>query len=159
MEGKIRAGVIYNPILNELYESASGGGAFLNGTPIRVSDITDSERVLIVTGFSYEKGPRLDDLTGILKKFERRFCAFRRLGSAALDMAFVARGTFEGFYEENIKPWDMAAGKILVEEAGGKVTDFSGEEFNIYGNNFLATNGAIHGEMVETLSMLVKQSS
>lgn len=149
--GKIIAGVIYNPILEELYYAVAGQGAFLNKKKIHVSKGSDPARSLVVTGFPYEKEGRVDSLLRTLGNITEKFTGFRRLGSAAMDMAYVARGKFEAFYEENLKPWDTAAGKILIEEAGGKITDYYGKPYSIYKKTVLATNGYLHKEMLSIL--------
>lgn len=153
VEGRIVAGVIYNPVLEELYTAISGGGAFLNGKKIRVSAQDDPAKSLVVTGFPYEREGRIGSLTDTLGRVNGKFTGFRRLGSAAMDMAYLACGRFEVFYEENLKPWDTAAGKVLLEEAGAIVTDYSGKPYSVYGKTILATNGqkTIRDEMLEIL--------
>ena len=150
--GKIIAGVIYNPILDELYTAVAGGGAWLNKKKIHVSKTADPAKSLVVTGFPYEREGRIPSLMATLGQLTSRYTGFRRLGSAAMDMAYVARGNFEVFYEENLKPWDTAAGKILIEEAGGKITDYYGKPCSIYKKTILATNGSsLHKDMLTIL--------
>ncbi|NLO18929.1 MAG: inositol monophosphatase [Ignavibacteria bacterium] len=148
---ELLCGVIYNPILDELFYAGRGQGAFFNDKKISVSENADFETSFLVTGFPYnvEKNPCncIDHFVSIIK----RGIPVRRLGSAALDLAYVACGRFDGFWEINLNPWDLAAGAILVKEAGGLVTQYSGEDFKINHKSILATNGKIHKEVVETL--------
>ena len=147
----ITAGIVLNPITGELFTAIKGEGAELNGMPIHVSETTSLSDSLLVTGFPY-------NTKDIIKSLQARFfnClnasqGIRRLGSAALDLCYVASGRFEGFWEENLKPWDTAAGFIIAREAGGRISDFSGNPYNIYKNEILATNGKIHKEMTGLL--------
>lgn len=151
-EKEIVLGVIYNPLLNETYWAVRGYGAFLNGKPIRVSSLTDRGKSLVVTGFPYEREGRIEEVIKPLPLLVQDFEGFRRLGSAAMDLAYVASGRFEAFYEENLKPWDTAAGMILVQEAGGKVTNYRGERFDPFQKHIVASNGLIHEKMLEVLS-------
>lgn len=145
-------GIVYNPVLKETYWALKGQGAFFNGRPIRVSSWTKVSQSLLATGFPYniEKthGP-------VLKRFEQviiRAQGVRRPGSAALDLCWVARGIIDGFWEQYLKPWDTAAGVLIVEEAGGKISDFAGHPFQINRKQILATNGLIHSEMLQILN-------
>ncbi len=148
-----KAGVVFNPLTGELFEAAAGRGARLNGRPIGVSEQTELRESLLVTGFPYnfnEMMPRL------LERFARCLSAsqgVRRLGSAALDLCFVACGRFEGFWEQNLKPWDTAAGLLVLQEAGGRVTDFSGRPFHVDMKEILATNGRVHEQMLALMSL------
>lgn len=151
VEGKILLGVVYNPILDELYYATKEQGAFFNEKKIMVSSISDTSKALLVTGFPYERKGRIEYLLSPIREIYKKFTGFRRLGSAAIDMCYVARGSFEGFYEENLKPWDTAAGKIIVEEAGGKISDYSGNEYNIYKKTIVASNGVIHSSILKIL--------
>jgi myo-inositol-1(or 4)-monophosphatase len=151
IEKKIVAGVIYNPVLQELYTASLGDGAFLNGNPIQVSNISNPGKSMIVTGFPYRKGGRMNELMRSMEVIVRDFEAFRRLGSAAMDLAYVACGRCDAFYEEGLKPWDMAAGYIIVREAGGVVTNYYGGDFDVYQKTIIASNGRIHERMVEIL--------
>jgi myo-inositol-1(or 4)-monophosphatase len=152
IDGRILAGVIYNPVLDEIYSAYKGNGAYLNKKRIFVSKTGDTDKSLLVTGFPYEREGRQDYLIAPLKKINEKFQGFRRLGSAAMDMAYTARGSFEGFYEENLKPWDTAAGKVLIEEAGGRITDYQNHEYSIYQKTIVASNGLIHNEMLAFLN-------
>ncbi len=151
IDGEITVGVIYNPIIDELFTAIKGEGSFMNNKRIKVSNISNPESALIVTGFPYKREGRIGELLKPLRVFIKDYQGFRRLGAASIDLAYVARGSFEAFYEENLKPWDTAAGKLIVEEAGGKVTDYYGNEFNIYSKSILASNGVIHNHVIEVL--------
>jgi myo-inositol-1(or 4)-monophosphatase len=148
---EIILGVIYDPNFDELFTAERGGGAFLDGKRIRVSGIDSLNKSLLVTGFPYDI---VQNPSGAIEHFIRfltKAQAVRRMGSAAIDLAYVAAGRYEGFWEVRLNPWDMAAGVLLVEEAGGRVTGFSGGPFSIYREEILATNGLVHREMIETL--------
>jgi myo-inositol-1(or 4)-monophosphatase len=151
---EVVVGVIYNPILNETFWAVKGQGAFLNGKPIRVSPIGDIGKALVVTGFPYEREGRIEEVMKPLPALVRDFEGFRRLGSAGMDLAYVACGRFEAFYEENLKPWDTAAGMLLVKEAGGRVTNYRGGEFTPFEKHIVATNGLVHEKMLEILSIV-----
>jgi myo-inositol-1(or 4)-monophosphatase len=148
--GEIILGLVYSPILQELFLAERGGGATLNGEPIHVSRIPKLERALLATGFPYDLG-RIDINLAYFTGFLHRAQAVRRDGSAALDLCYLACGRFDGFWEMDLRPWDVAAGALIVAEAGGRVSDFSGGELDIYGNEILASNGLIHAEMVRVL--------
>ncbi len=149
-DGEIVIGVTFDPTRNELFAAERGRGATLNGKTIRVSDTEKLSESLIVTGFPYnfkEKENFARHLTDFL--FHSR--GVRRDGSAAIDMAYVACGRFDGFWEEGLNPWDVAAGYLLIEEAGGQVTYYNGEKYNIYSPPICGSNGLIHGEMLKVL--------
>ncbi len=151
INSEIVGGVIYNPILNEMYYAIKNEGSFLNGKRIWVSKTKLAQHSLVVTGFPYHREGRIEELIKPLKVLLRDYQGFRRLGSACMDLAYVARGSFEVFYEENLKPWDTSAGKIIVEEANGKVTDYRGNKFTINSKTIIASNGIIHNQIVELL--------
>ena len=145
-------GVVYNPSLDELFEAAKGEGAFLNERPIKVSQIPGIKQALLVTGFPYNIHERPKP---VLERFGRmlvRAQGVRRPGSASIDMCYVAAGRFDGFWEQDLHPWDTAAGKVIVEEAGGKVSDYRGEPYTPYLKSVIASNGHIHGAMIEGLN-------
>ncbi len=145
-------GAVYNPLMNEFFFAQRGFGATLNDKKIQVSDKTDVPTSCLVTGFPYTY---LDEPNGplqIFEKFIRQGIAVRRLGSAAIDLCWVACGRFDGFYEHKLHPWDSAAGFLIVEEAGGKVTDFEGNTYSPYQPHILATNGKIHDEMLRAVN-------
>jgi myo-inositol-1(or 4)-monophosphatase len=150
--GEIIMGAVYNPHMNEFYFAEKGKGATLNDKPIRVSEETKVIKACLVTGFPYtyinmENGP-----LQIFQRFVTKGVPVRRLGSAAIDLCWVAAGRFDGFYEHKLEAWDSAAGYLIVEEAGGKVTDHEGNKFSVYQHKVLATNGKIHDEMVEVIN-------
>ncbi|MDA8137111.1 MAG: inositol monophosphatase family protein [Desulfobacteraceae bacterium] len=151
---QIMLGVVFNPINGELFTAVRGGGAALNGEAIHVSATATVGDSLLVTGFPYSVRTACPPLP--LNRFERCLTAaqgIRRLGSAALDLCYVACGRFDGFWEEQLKPWDTAAGMLIATEAGGRVTDFADHLFNINDKQLLATNGAIHAEMIGLLNL------
>lgn len=149
-EGEVVIGVTLDPTRDELFAAEKGRGATLNGKPIAVSSTDDLGNSLICTGFPYDF-KRKDDFARHLTAFLMQSRGVRRDGSAAIDLAYVACGRFDGFWEEGLNPWDMAAGKLLVEEAGGWVTDYSGGAFDIYRPPICASNGKIHNAMLAVL--------
>jgi myo-inositol-1(or 4)-monophosphatase len=140
------AAVVFNPFYNELFAAGKGEGATLNGKPIHVSKMASVSTSLLCTGFPVQNRQLSPNLQ-FYGDFTMRSHGVRRDGSAALDLASVANGRFEGFWEFGLKPWDTAAGVLLIEEAGGKVSDFAGEPYRLGGPVILATNGLIHEEM------------
>ena len=144
-------GVIYNPNLDELFVAEKGQGATLNGKNFKVSTTKTLEKSLLVTGFTPKIVGREDDNLKHFCDFMKSCQAVRRPGSAAMDLCYTAMGRFDGFWEACLNPWDMAAGVLIVREAGGRVTAFDGGLFSIYENNVLATNGEIHQQMVDIL--------
>lgn len=145
--GEMILGVIYDPNFDELFTAERGSGAYLNGKKIRVSGTEAVSRSLLVTGFPYNIQENPDRAVEHFVTFLMEAQAVRRMGSAAIDLAYVAAGRYEGFWEVALHPWDMAAGALLVTEAGGIITDFEGKAFSIYGRQILATNGRVHDEM------------
>lgn len=145
-------GVIYDPYRDELYYAEKNHGAYCNNRPIQVSRQSNVTNCLIATGFPFKSRHLLKQYWKVLSAIFMEVSGIRRTGSAALDLAYVACGRFDGFWEMKLKPWDTAAGKLLVEEAGGKATDFSGKEFELENESILASNGLIHDEMVRTLN-------
>jgi myo-inositol-1(or 4)-monophosphatase len=150
-KGKVVAGVIHHPILGDTYIATRGGGARLNGKKLRVSATRQARDALLTTGFTYRKDEWLHAEMAAFEHFARVARAVRRPGSAALDLAYTARGVFDGFWEMRLPPWDVAAGSLLVEEAGGKVTDFAGRAFDINKPEILASNGLIHSTLVREM--------
>ena len=146
------AGVIYDPNSNECFTAWKGGGAFLNGQPIRISAIPSLEQSLFATGFPYDDFGREEAYIALFRDMMRSTRGLRRLGSAALDMAWTACGRVEGFYEYGLNPWDVAAGCIIVQEAGGTVTDFSGGDNYIFGEDLVCTNGIVQAEMLAKIA-------
>ncbi len=148
---EVITGVIYNPILNELFVAEKGKGSFLNGEQILVSRCIQLDNSFLVTGFPYNIDSNPGNCVEQFIQMLKQGIPVRRLGSAALDLAYVAAGRFDGFWEINLNPWDVAAGFLLVEEAGGKVTQYNLDKYWIDNNNILATNGLIHEELSKTL--------
>ncbi|MGQ9706540.1 MAG: inositol monophosphatase family protein [bacterium] len=144
-------GVVYHPLLNEFFYAERGKGAYLNDRQIKVSRVDTLYKAFLTTGFSYDVHETSEDNVAFFQAFLKRSLAIRRGGSAALDLAYTACGRFDGFWEMRLHPWDTAAGILLVEEAGGRVSTFNGGEFDIYKREILATNGLIHREMIDVL--------
>lgn len=149
-EGEIIIGVVYDPMRDEMFAAERGEGATLNGRRVRTSQTGELNRALICTGFPYDVRGR-SEFTRHFAAFIMRAQAVRRDGSAALDLAYVSCGRFDGFYEEGLRAWDVAAGKLLVEEAGGRVTRYDGSPFDVYRPPILASNGLVHDEMMDVL--------
>ena len=148
-EGEILLGVIYDPERHECFSAAKGLGAFLNDNPIKVSGQKDMGLALLATGFPYNNKGRQMEYLKILAEVNSKSRGIRRLGAAAVDMAYVACGRFEGFYEYGLNAWDVAAGAIIIEEAGGKVSDFYGKDNYLFGSTLVCDNGLMHDELVE----------
>jgi myo-inositol-1(or 4)-monophosphatase len=148
--GEIVIGVTYDPTRDEMFAAERGQGATLNSRRIRVSETEDLKDALLVTGFPYDFAQR-PNFMHHFTQFILRGRGVRRDGSAALDMAYTACGRFDGFWEEGLNPWDMAAGKLLIEEAGGTITHYDGSAFDIYTPPVCASNGLIHEEMLAVL--------
>ena len=152
VNGEMKMGAVYNPFFNELFFAERGEGATLNGATIHVSKTKDILKGCLVTGFPYTYLDQENGPLEIFSKFIRKGVAVRRLGSAAIDLCWVAAGRFDGFYEHKLNAWDSAAGHLIVEEAGGKVSNLSGQKYNMYKPGIIATNGIIHDELVEIVS-------
>ncbi len=150
-KGEIVAGVVYDPNLDELFTAEKGSGAYLNGERMAVSQTPELIHSLLVTGFPYDIAKNPDRPADHFVNFLKEGQGIRRLGSAALDLSYVAAGRFDGFWEVQLQPWDMAAGVLFVREAGGRVTDFSGAPSVITEKNVLASNGIIHDAMLRVL--------
>ncbi len=151
-EGEIIMGAVYNPMLEELFVAEKGAGALLNNMPIKVSPKSEIESSCLVTGFPYRWADVDKDPVKVFETFIRQGLPVRRLGSAAIDLCWVACGRFDGFWEYNLNPWDIAAGYLIIEEAGGKVTNFKGEPYSVYDKQTLATNGKIHEDMLRLIN-------
>ena len=151
-EGRMLMGGVYNPFMRELYFAEKGQGAFLNNKALRVSQNNQLEIACLVTGFPYRWAKIETDPIPVFERFVRLGLPVRRLGSAALDLCWVAAGRFDGFWEYNLNPWDIAAGYLIVEEAGGRISNFKGEPYSVYDKETLATNGFIHEQMLDVIS-------
>jgi len=151
IDGIGEVAAVYDPTRRELFTAERGGGAFLNGRPLGVSGAETLVDSMLVTGFPYDVHARVDEIVGLFGAFVGRARAVRRLGSAALDLCYVAAGRIDGFWESDLKPWDIAGGSLIVSEAGGRVTTMDGAPFTSRGNQVLATNGVIHDAMLAVI--------
>ncbi|MBD3164155.1 inositol monophosphatase [Candidatus Woesearchaeota archaeon] len=150
---RIIIGVVYNPVAKELFHAEKGRGAYLNGKRIRVDSNNELKDCLLITGFYYNRGyMMLNNLVNIKYFFLRKILGLRRLGSAALDLCNVASARASGFWEFRLNPWDFAAGSLIVEEAGGIVTDRKGQHLGIKAGYVVASNGKIHDKMLKVLN-------
>ncbi|MBN2391062.1 MAG: inositol monophosphatase [Anaerolineae bacterium] len=150
--GELQVGVVYDPLRDELFAAQRGHGATLNGNPIHVTSVAHLADAFLATGFGYNRRVAADNNTQRLDDFLRRSQGVRRAGSAALDMAYVACGRFDGYWESYLSPWDLAAGVLLVKEAGGRYSDYTGGTTQLYsGHEVLVSNGLIHAEMLRVL--------
>ena len=149
--GVLEYGVVYDPLREEIFEARRGGGATLNGRLLRVSQIDRLDAALLVTGFPYDIRLRLPETLARMGRMLAAAQGVRRFGSAALDLAYVAAGRLDGFWEENLKPWDTAAGVLLVAEAGGVVSTFTGAPFDLEAQNILASNDLLHPDLLRLL--------
>jgi myo-inositol-1(or 4)-monophosphatase len=152
-EARLEYGVIYDPLRDELFEAQRGKGARLNGKPLRVSGTHRLDRALIATGFPYDIRERVAPTLARLGRVLARAQGLRRAGSAALDLCYLACGRFDGFYEEHLKPWDTAAGWLLVTEAGGRLTTFEGGPYDLLAPNLVASNGILHEELLRIVQL------
>lgn len=150
-KGKIIVGAVYEPNLGEMFLAEKGGGATLNGKKIKVSGVSTVSQALLVTGFAYNIRRTKKNNLDHFRNFLMRAQAVRRDGVAAANLCYVAAGRYDGFWELNLFPWDIAAGMLILQEAGGSLSNFSGNEFDIYQKEILATNGHIHQEMCQVL--------
>jgi myo-inositol-1(or 4)-monophosphatase len=150
-EGEIVAGVVHEVSRNECFHAFANGGAFLNDRPIRVSETAKLVDSLIATGFPVKNFERLDPFVRATSHFMRNTRGVRRLGAASVDLCYLACGRFDGFFEYNLSPWDVAAGAIIIREAGGNVYDFSGRQRWLHGREIACTNGKIDGEFLSVI--------
>lgn len=150
-EHDIILGVTYDPFRDELYYAEKGKGAFCNDKPIRVSDQPHENYCLVATGFPFKNRELLDKYWSVLLEIFLKISGIRRSGSAALDLAYVACGRFDGFWELRLSPWDVAAGSLLISEAGGTITDFEGKNNHVWNGDVIATNTLIHEFMLRTV--------
>ena len=154
VEGEIVLGLVYDPLRRECFRAVKRQGATLNGSAIRTSGIKELDKALLATGFPYDRREKADFYLSFFKAFMTRSQGIRRAGSAALDLCYLACGRIDGFWELKLRPWDTAAAALIVEEAGGRVSDFSGNLFSIWGTETLASNGTIHDEMVSVVRQI-----
>ena len=152
VEGEVVLGVIYHTMMDEMFSAVKGEGAWLNGSRIGVSNRSPLRSSLLATGFPYDSATDRENNFAHFANFQMGGRGIRRAGAAALDLAYVAAGRLDGFWESKLKPWDVAAGQLLVSEAGGRVTGFKGEPYSVYNNRIVASNGRIHDEMLEMLA-------
>lgn len=145
------AGVVYDIMRNVLYSAESGKGSYEDGNKISVNVNSNLNHSLLVTGFPYDVRENPENTLGKFTALTKAARGIRRLGSAAIDFCYVAKGVFDGFWEVHLNPWDICAGKLIVEEAGGLVTDFNGDSINIFSKRILASNGKVHDAMIEVL--------
>lgn len=149
---KPRAGIVYNPVNKELFYAEAGKGATKNGKKIRVSSVKTLPDALLGTGFYYTRGDRLSAEMHIFSRVQEVALGVRRPGSAALDLAYVASGRYEGFWERGLSSWDVAAGIVLVQEAGGKISDYVGKPTNLFRQEIVASNGKVHKDLIGLIS-------
>jgi myo-inositol-1(or 4)-monophosphatase len=149
--GTVLCGAVYDPHRDEMFTGSRGNGAYLNGQRLQVSDVEELSGGLLTTGFSYSFRKNVDLVMGHFRDFMLESQTVRRGGAAALDLCYVAMGRCDGFWEMDLHPWDTAAGLVILEEAGGRLSDFKGDAFSVYGREVVASNGGIHDEMVRVL--------
>jgi len=152
IDGRAVVAAIYDPTRHELFTAERGIGAFLNGARLSVSATTELVDALLVTGFPYTVHQQTGDLIELFGAFLTRARAVRRLGSAALDLCYVAAGRFDGFWEQYLRPWDVTAGALIVTEAGGRVTGMDGTAFDPAAGHLVASNGRIHQAMLAVIA-------
>ena len=151
VDGEIIVGVVYNPIADEIFFARKGDGSFFNGERMSVSKVSDMKQALLSTGFPYDIATNPQNNINQWTAFLFRAQGLRRDGSAGLNLSYTAAGRFDGFWELKLSPWDMAAGVLIVTEAGGTVTSLRGETFNLYRGGIVASNGLVHQEMVSVI--------
>lgn len=154
VKGVVELGVVYDPVMDETYTAVRGEGSFLNGERLKVSAVDRLEDALLVTGFSYDRGERLGKSLRFFERIIPVVQSLRRDGCAALDMCYVAAGRFDGFWEFHLNPWDIAAGKLIIEEAGGVVTDLEGGLLPLDRMELWASNGRVHKELLDLVKGL-----
>jgi myo-inositol-1(or 4)-monophosphatase len=157
INGEAVVAAVYDPTRRELFTAERGMGAWLNGAPLRVSSADTLIDSLLCTGFPYTVQRDPEELVGLFAEFLRVSRAVRRLGSAAIDLCYVAAGRLDGFWEAKLSPWDIAGGALIVQEAGGRVTDLNGAPFQSRAGHVVATNGRIHTEMVTTIAGFIQR--
>jgi|YNPBryBLVA2012_1023415.scaffolds.fasta_scaffold01264_6 myo-inositol-1(or 4)-monophosphatase len=150
--GRVIAGVVYNPVSGEMFNAELGRGAWCNGRRVQVSRIVRLSDALLVTGFPYTTQCQPGRIFPLFRSFSMRSQAIRRLGCASLDMCWLAAGRFDGFWEQQLHPWDIAAGSLIVEEAGGRITTYAGSSDYLFADTIVVSNGRIHSEMLHLTS-------
>ena len=151
IDGRAEVGAVFDPTRQELFTAERGAGAFLNGARLQVSSAATLLDALLVTGFPYDVHKQAGDLVGLFGAFLARARAVRRLGSAALDLCYVAAGRFDAFWEQHLKPWDVAAGALVAAEAGARITGMDGSPFDVAAAHLVASNGHVHEEMLRVI--------
>jgi len=151
IDGVPEVAAVYDPNRRELFTAERGKGARLNGRPLRVSAAEHLVDAMLVTGFPYDVHERVDEIVGLFADFVGVARAVRRLGSAAIDLCYVAAGRMDGFWEADLKPWDIAGGALVVAESGGRITSLTGEPFASRGGSVLATNARLHSQMLDVI--------
>jgi myo-inositol-1(or 4)-monophosphatase len=152
VDGEAVVAAVYDPTRQELFTAERGGGAHLNGKPIHVSGAQDLVNAMLVTGFPYDVHQRVDEIVGLFAAFVGRARAVRRLGSAAIDLCYVAAGRMDGFWESDLKPWDIAGGALIVSEAGGRMTMMDGGPYSSRSRHILASNTVLHQPMLDVIA-------
>jgi myo-inositol-1(or 4)-monophosphatase len=153
VDNQIVLGVVYNPLMDEYFEAVKGEGVFLNKSPIKVSQVKDLKESLVATGFPYNVYKEPGSIIELLKRMIVLVQGVRRPGAASIDLCYVASGRLDGFWEEGLQPWDTAAGSLIVIEAGGRVSNYQGEDYSPFQKSIVAANSYIHQKMVEVLGM------
>jgi myo-inositol-1(or 4)-monophosphatase len=155
-QGEIILGIVYDPVRDEMFSAEKGKGAFLNGQPLSVSSINRLDNSIIATGFPFRNKDMIDDYLKLFKNIFQKVSDIRRAGSAALDLAYIACGRCDGFFELGLSPWDVAAGSILINEAGGIITDFSGNSEYLLTGNIVAGTPVLHGNILNEVNGVFK---
>jgi myo-inositol-1(or 4)-monophosphatase len=159
IDGEAEIAAVYDPTRRELFTAERGAGAFLNGVPIKVSGAADLVDALLVTGFPYDVHGRIEEIVGLFGAFVGKARAVRRLGSAAIDLCYVAAGRLDGFWESDLKPWDVAAGSLIVTEAGGALSSMDGSSYRSRNRQILASNGLLHSQMLTVIREFTSRST
>jgi myo-inositol-1(or 4)-monophosphatase len=154
VDGEISVAALYHPCMDEMFTAVKGEGAFLNGKQLAVSEIVNLKSSILASGFPYDRTWDNENNLELYSRFTMATQGVRRFGAAALDLAYVAAGRIDGFWECKLKPWDVAAGKLLVEEAGGRVTNYAGEAYSVYEHRIIASNSRVHDEMLGIIAPL-----
>jgi len=149
----VLVGVVYDPIADELFHAEKGKGAYLNKKRIRVSKVTNLKKAFLGTGFPYDRTEKADEYIVAFKNFVKHALGVRRDGAAALDLAYAAMGRFDGFWELKLHAWDVAAGTLLIQEAGGKLSDFKGRSHSLFNHTVVSSNGILHQKILDVLAL------